>query len=372
MQDQDKDFFILVAGVLAAILLVICWWFTAGAGGVAGAASGSAGAPAAVQPHDEASSSEDDHEPTDAADPAEAAATRVDDEQDEDSPEATDPTTTPVAETEPEPDSENPEDAVDTTPPAASVFDAIDGDERLSVLTDLLRDDGLDAVLVGDGPFTVFAPTNDAVSEAAASDAVVSVLEQSRAEVLGYHVVVGSYTLDDLIDIARSARSAELPSLAGEPLSFTLDGDDVLIDGKAIIGPGALGADNGIVHIVDDVLVPPVAALNTLVDLEPILFSSGSAEIRPASFATLDRLVEVLGSTSTPVVIEGHTDSSGDPLLNRTLSQDRARAVLNYLVANGVAERRLSAIGFGSGEPVADNDTEQGRALNRRIEFSVG
>jgi len=72
------------------------------------------------------------------------------------------------------------------------------------------------------------------------------------------------------------------------------------------------------------------------------------------------------------VTIEGHTDSSGDPVLNQNLSQSRARAVQNYLVANGIDEPRLDAVGFGPDRPVADNETEEGRALNRRIEFTLG
>ena len=119
-----------------------------------------------------------------------------------------------------------------------------------------------------------------------------------------------------------------------------------------------------------DMVIP--ATLNTLVGLEPILFATGSADIDPESFATLDRFAEVLGSSRFNVTIGGHTDSSGDPILNQNLSQSRARSVLNYLVANGVDESRLAARGFGPARPVGDNDTEEGRALNRRIEFALG
>jgi len=131
-------------------------------------------------------------------------------------------------------------------------------------------------------------------------------------------------------------------------------------------------ATNGLVHTLDNVLVPPISALNTIVSSEPILFASGSSEIQAESFATLDRFTEVLSGSTVDVSIEGHTDSSGDAVLNQELSQSRARAVLNYLVANGVDDSRLTAIGFGPSVPVADNDTEEGRALNRRIEFTLG
>jgi len=131
-------------------------------------------------------------------------------------------------------------------------------------------------------------------------------------------------------------------------------------------------AANGSVHVLDAVRIPPIAFANVLVDLEPILFAPGSAEIAPESFATLDRLVAALSTSGGPLTVEGHTDNTGDVLQNRVLSEDRARAVVNYLVAHGIDDGRLRAEGFGSGRPVADNETEAGRALNRRIEFSSG
>ncbi len=115
-----------------------------------------------------------------------------------------------------------------------------------------------------------------------------------------------------------------------------------------------------------------VSDLNELFQLEPIQFDSGSANIRDESTATLDDAAALLlANTEASVTVEGHTDSQGDDGLNLGLSQDRAQAVLDYLAGAGVDESRLSATGFGEGNPIADNGTPEGRQQNRRIEFKL-
>lgn len=69
--------------------------------------------------------------------------------------------------------------------------------------------------------------------------------------------------------------------------------------------------------------------------------------------------------------IGGYTDTSGDPAYNTALSDARARSVMDYMVAAGFDRTRLSAIGYGPDHPVQSNDTAEGRAANRRIEFKV-
>lgn len=73
-----------------------------------------------------------------------------------------------------------------------------------------------------------------------------------------------------------------------------------------------------------------------------------------------------------PVVeVSGHTDSTGDPDANRALSGARAQAVVDYLVAQGIQVERLQSRGAGADEPIADNDTDEGRAQNRRVELTA-
>lgn len=103
--------------------------------------------------------------------------------------------------------------------------------------------------------------------------------------------------------------------------------------------------------------------------LEGILFESGSATLEAESGPRLDRVVEYM--THRPSVrlrIAGHTDNVGNPARNQALSAERAEAVRDYLVAHGIDAGRLEAVGFGDTQPVASNDTEEGRAQNRRIE----
>lgn len=86
----------------------------------------------------------------------------------------------------------------------------------------------------------------------------------------------------------------------------------------------------------------------------------------------LNRLVRLLKENNTLVIqISGHTDNVGTPEHNRILSDNRAKEVVKYLVQNGIDEKRLTAKGFGETQPIAPNDTEEGKALNRRTEFMI-
>jgi len=71
------------------------------------------------------------------------------------------------------------------------------------------------------------------------------------------------------------------------------------------------------------------------------------------------------------VSIEGHASAEGDPKRNLTLSDERAKAVMKYIVDHGIDAKRLTAKGFGSSKPIADNETEEGREKNRRVEFNI-
>ena len=103
--------------------------------------------------------------------------------------------------------------------------------------------------------------------------------------------------------------------------------------------------------------------------LEGILFATGSATIDPQSNERLDRVVEYMTHMARARIrISGHTDNVGNPQRNRELSQARAEAVRAYLVSHGIDGSRVEAIGYGDAQPVASNDTEAGRAQNRRIE----
>lgn len=106
---------------------------------------------------------------------------------------------------------------------------------------------------------------------------------------------------------------------------------------------------------------------------ESILFETGKASIDKQSTDLLDAVADILKATPaiTKLSIDGYTDSTGDADLNKQLSQSRADSVKTYLEGRGIDASRLEAHGFGAESPIADNDTDAGRAKNRRVEFKV-
>lgn len=106
---------------------------------------------------------------------------------------------------------------------------------------------------------------------------------------------------------------------------------------------------------------------------QKIHFEFNRSNIRPISFPILDDVVELLKKNTQIKKIEvgGHCDGIGGDKYNDRLSQKRAEAVVNYLVSKGVESSRLVAKGYGRSQPIADNNTTEGRAKNRRVEFTV-
>jgi len=103
-----------------------------------------------------------------------------------------------------------------------------------------------------------------------------------------------------------------------------------------------------------------------------IRFDSNSAVPRPESAATLQQLLDLLRARpALGLLVEGHTDSQNTEEFNQALSQNRAKAIVDWLVKNGIAAGRLGPVGFGESRPVADNRTAEGRALNRRVEVEA-
>jgi OOP family OmpA-OmpF porin len=120
---------------------------------------------------------------------------------------------------------------------------------------------------------------------------------------------------------------------------------------------------------------PPVAPAAPVDDcgrivLRGVNFAFDSAEIDPASSVVLDAAADQLKECpNVSVRVEGHTDSIGSDAYNQGLSERRAEGVQSHLIGRGVSASRLTAIGYGESQPIASNDTEEGRALNRRVEL---
>ena len=101
-------------------------------------------------------------------------------------------------------------------------------------------------------------------------------------------------------------------------------------------------------------------------------FDTGKSTIRSISNTELARLVKLMNDVpGLKVELSGHTDNTGSNKINEKLSQDRAQAVVDYLVAKGISKDRFEAKGYGSSKPVASNKSKEGRQQNRRTEFKI-
>jgi outer membrane protein OmpA-like peptidoglycan-associated protein/tetratricopeptide (TPR) repeat protein len=106
--------------------------------------------------------------------------------------------------------------------------------------------------------------------------------------------------------------------------------------------------------------------------LNHILFETGKAILTSGSYTELDRLLNIMkDNPEMKIEISGHTDKTGSEPLNFKLSENRAKAVMEYLVQKGVDRSRMEFKGYGSLQPISDNTTPQGRAKNRRVEFKI-
>jgi OmpA-OmpF porin, OOP family len=161
-------------------------------------------------------------------------------------------------------------------------------------------------------------------------------------------------------DVASTRTDA--PSASPRPMA-----DVTLPDGTRVsVNRG------GSVHRLSTYLAGSAADLPKRFVLDDLHFESGSTRLTPEGRQTGDSLLEVLKAyPAVQVVLEGHTDVTGDAAANKMLSQQRAEAVKQMLTTGGVAAGRLKTAGYGRERPLADNTTETGRARNRRLELIV-
>ena len=120
------------------------------------------------------------------------------------------------------------------------------------------------------------------------------------------------------------------------------------------------------------IVAPPVYVANKDIVLNNIFFETGLAILLPSSFTELDKLaMYLLSNTSSSIEINGYTDADGTEKNNKQLSYARAKAVANYLMLKGISEKRILYNGIGSANPIALNNTPEGKAKNRRVEFKI-
>ena len=149
------------------------------------------------------------------------------------------------------------------------------------------------------------------------------------------------------------------------------------VEGGNAILPGAY-------YYIDDVSVvavgeamPPAPALaepakGDIVPMWDIYFATGESEVLPQSYKELRRLQDLLeANPGMTIELRGHTDGQGTVEFNRRLSENRAKAVADYLIGRGIDSRRITYKGFGKSMPVDSNETAEGRRRNRRVEYRV-
>lgn len=132
-----------------------------------------------------------------------------------------------------------------------------------------------------------------------------------------------------------------------------------------------LPKDTAYAEITNDIPLEPIKK-GTKVVLNNIFFEIGKAELKPISYVELNKAVTLMKENKTMVIeVGGHTDSQGADANNLSLSQKRAQSVVEYIVLAGIERNRLIAKGYGETVPIADNNTKEGRAKNRRTEFVI-
>ncbi|ESU24771.1 hypothetical protein FEDK69T_03230 [Flavobacterium enshiense DK69] len=166
---------------------------------------------------------------------------------------------------------------------------------------------------------------------------------------------------EDIKDAATEVKDAAVS--LGEFLKIKLQ------NGVELNAP-ELGIENQLVKWIED--KTKVVDKTTWFNFDRLLFDTGKSTLRPESQEQLKNIAEILKAYPTvEIKLGGYTDNVGDPALNLKLSDERAKSVMAELVKLGVPASRMTAEGYGEQHPVASNDTEEGRAQNRRISIRV-
>jgi OOP family OmpA-OmpF porin len=151
-----------------------------------------------------------------------------------------------------------------------------------------------------------------------------------------------------------------LDKCPGTPAGVAVDKDGCPIKEEVAVKP-----------VIEEVAVRPVIIEKGRQKLN-VKFNFDNSTIKKGYYKDINNLVKVMKDyPDLKVVIEGHTDSVGDPAYNKKLSQKRADAVKEYMVAKGIDANRIKALGFGEYRPIASNKTSKGRMENRRVEAAV-
>lgn len=155
--------------------------------------------------------------------------------------------------------------------------------------------------------------------------------------------------------------------LSGKSYDFAFNKSGYLFQSVSMMISGTEGPEKN----MEDIVLQKVEVGKKIV-LNNIFFDSNESTLRRESFSELERAVKLMNDmTSLQIEISGHTDNVGSSKSNRQLSEQRAKAVTDYLISKGCDKDRMKYKGYGSGQPIAPNNSDAGRQLNRRTEFKV-
>ncbi|ONF96524.1 OmpA family protein [Sphingomonas jeddahensis] len=193
------------------------------------------------------------------------------------------------------------------------------------------------------------------------TDPVTGEQRISKAAIGGIGGALGGYLLGDLVggrrDRTEKIVGAGIGGIAGAGIGAYMDKQERDLRARTA------GTDVQVIRQGDDLLLNIPSGIN---------FAYNSATVQPQFQRTLDQVADVLGEYNrTYIDVYGHTDSTGSDAYNQGLSERRAQAVANYLAGHGVENARIGTRGFGETQPIATNETEEGRAANRRVEIKI-
>ncbi|RIA44669.1 outer membrane protein OmpA-like peptidoglycan-associated protein [Hephaestia caeni] len=198
-------------------------------------------------------------------------------------------------------------------------------------------------------------------TSACTTDPVTGQKRISKAALGGIGGALGGYLLGDLVggrhDRTEKIIGAGIGGLAGAGVGAYMDKQERDLRAKTA------GTDVQVIRQGDDLLLNMPSG---------ITFGYDSANVQPQFRPTLDQVADVLSQyNQTYIDVYGHTDSTGSDTYNQGLSERRAASVASYLESRGVQAARIGTRGFGESQPIASNDTEDGRAANRRVEIKI-
>ncbi|USU04063.1 OmpA family protein [Sphingomonadaceae bacterium OTU29MARTA1] len=183
----------------------------------------------------------------------------------------------------------------------------------------------------------------------------------SKTAIGGIGGALGGYLLGDLVggrrDRTEKILGAGIGGLAGAGIGAYMDKQERDLRARTA------GTDVQVTREGDNLVLNIPSG---------ITFAYDSADVQPQFRRTLDQVADTLSQyNQTYIDVYGHTDSTGSDAYNQTLSERRATAVADYLAGRGVQPARIGTRGFGESQPIASNDTDAGRAANRRVEVKI-